>query len=206
MNAGTRRFQLAGPAGVLACAVDEPGSAGAAGTAVLAHPHPLHGGTMDNKVVQTLARAFVQLGWRALRFNFRGVGGSGGAWDEGRGELDDLLAVVAHAAESGLPLALGGFSFGGAMAARAAARLADSGGPVPARLVLVGPAVANFPAPPVPEHALVVHGEADEVVPLASVLGWARPQTLPVVVVPGVGHFFHGQLGVLKRIVVQACR
>lgn len=206
MRAGTRRFELAGPAGPLACAVDDPPAGTPRGTAVLAHPHPLHGGTMDNKVVQTLARAFVDLGWRALRFNFRGVGGSAGTWDEGRGEVDDLLAVVAAGADADAPLALGGFSFGGAMAARAAARLAESGGPRPARLVLVGPAVANFPAPPVSDQALVIHGEADEVVLLASVLDWARPQTLPVVVVPGVGHFFHGQLGVLKRIVADACR
>lgn len=206
MRAGTRRFEIAGPAGTLVCAADDPVGEAPRGTAVLAHPHPLHGGTMDNKVVQTLARAFVQLGWRALRFNFRGVGGSAGAWDEGRGEVDDLLAVVATGADASQPLALGGFSFGGAMAARAAARLADAGGTRPSPLVLVGPAVANFPAPPVSESALVVHGEADDVVPLAAVLDWARPQTLPVVVVPGVGHFFHGQLGVLKRIVVQACR
>ena len=113
MRAGTRRFELDGPAGTLVCAADDPVGEAPRGTAVLAHPHPLHGGTMDNKVVQTLARAFVQLGWRALRFNFRGVDGSAGAWDEGRGEVDDLLAVVAAGTDANQPLALGGFSFGG---------------------------------------------------------------------------------------------
>jgi len=178
--------------------------------AVLAHPHPLHGGTMDNKVVQTLARAFVQMGWLSVRFNFRGVGNSAGAWDDGRGEVDDLLAVVAARHDPALPLALGGFSFGAAMAARAAARLAGGGGPAPARLVLVGPAVSNFPPPPVSQElaadTAVIHGEADDVVPLSAVLDWARPQTLPVTVVPGVGHFFHGQLALLKQLVLRQCR
>jgi uncharacterized protein len=206
MNAHTRHLSITGPAGALALAIDDPAGA-PQGVAVLCHPHPLHGGTMDNKVVQTLARAFVQCGWQAVRFNFRGVGGSAGAWDEGRGEADDLLAVVAAQHDPARPLALGGFSFGAAMTARAAARLAAPGaGPAPQRLVLVGPAVANFPAPPVSQDTLVVHGEADEVVPLAAVLDWARPQTLPVVVVPGVGHFFHGQLAVLKRLVVERLR
>jgi alpha/beta superfamily hydrolase len=200
MNPQTRRLVLAGPAGPIECAIDEP--AAVRGVAVLCHPHPQHGGTMDNKVVQTLARAFVQLGYRAVRFNFRGTGGSGGDWDEGRGEVDDVLAVVQAERDPALPLALGGFSFGGAMAARAAARLPE--GARAERLVLVGPAVLNFPAPPVSQDTIVVHGEADDVVPLAGVLDWARPQVLPVVVVPGVGHFFHGQLPLLKQLITGA--
>ncbi len=201
MNAQTERLRIDGPAGTLEVAVDAPG-APPLGVAVLCHPHPLHGGTMDNKVVQTLARAFLALGYRAVRFNFRGVGASAGAWDEGRGEVDDVLAVVQSLRDPALPLALGGFSFGAGMAGRAAARL--PAGAAAERLVLVGPAVLNFPPPPVSQDTLVIHGEADEVVPLQAVLDWARPQTLPVTVVPGVGHFFHGQLGLLKQLITGA--
>jgi uncharacterized protein len=187
---------VAGPAGPLACAIDAPAGA-VHGTVVVCHPHPQHGGTMDNKVVATLARAFVQCGWRAVRFNFRGVDGSGGAWDEGRGEVDDALAVTAALRDAGQPLALAGFSFGGYVASHAAAVLQ------PARLVLVAPATASFPVAAVPADTLVIHGEADDVVPLAATLDWARPQGLPVVVVPGGGHFFHGQLPLLKSIVAR---
>jgi uncharacterized protein len=201
MNSQTERRTIAGPAGALECAIDlPPGGAPVTGTAVLCHPHPLHGGTMDNKVVLTLARAFVALGHRSVRFNFRGIGGSAGAWDEGRGEVDDVLAVVQALHDPALPLVLGGFSFGAAMAAHAAARLQ----PAPQRLVLVGPAVVNFAPPPVSHPTLVVHGEADDVVPLSAVLDWARPQSLPVTVVPGGGHFFHGQLHLLKQLVTGA--
>ncbi|BAL97747.1 alpha/beta hydrolase [Rubrivivax gelatinosus] len=202
MNAATERRAIPGPVGPLDVAIDAP-AAGLRGVAVLCHPHPLHGGTLDNKVVQTLARAFVQLGYRAVRFNFRGVGGSGGEWDAGVGELDDALAVAAAFRDPSLPLAVGGFSFGGAITTQLAARLADAGTPVE-RQVLVAPAVRNFRAAPVPQDSVVIHGEADEVVPLAAVLDWARPQSLPLTVVPGAGHFFHGQLTLLKQIVVGA--
>lgn len=205
MKQDTHRLTLAGPVGAIECAVDEPAGT-PRGVVVLCHPHPQHGGTLDNKVVQTLARAFLQLGYRALRFNFRGVGGSAGAWDAGRGEIDDAMAVVAaqRLAEPGLPVALGGFSFGGYVAAQAAVRLAASGMPVE-RLVLVGPATSRFEMPAaVAADTVVIHGEADDVVPLAATLAWARPQVLPVTVLPGVGHFFHGQLTLLKNLVVQA--
>lgn len=208
MKPDTQRTSLAGAAGAIECAIDMPDvlpGVPLRGVVVLCHPHPQFGGTMDNKVVITLARAFVQLGYRAVRFNFRGVGGSAGAWDEGRGEIDDALAVIAaqRALAPGLPVALGGFSFGGYVAAQAAARLAASA-PVE-RLVLVGPATSRFEMPAtVAPDTLVIHGETDEVVPLLSTLDWARPQVLPVIVVPGVGHFFHGQLGLLKRQVIQA--
>ena len=196
MNPRTQRRVVAGPAGDLDCAVDEPTIA-LHGVAVICHPHPQHGGTLDNKVVATLARAFTQCGWRAVRFNFRGIGGSAGAWDEGRGEIDDALAVVAALREPVQALALAGFSFGGYVASQAAAALQ------PERLVLVGPATASFTVAPVPADTLVIHGEADDVVPLAATLAWARPQALPVVVVPGAGHFFHGQLPLLKSLVVR---
>jgi alpha/beta superfamily hydrolase len=208
MNLRTRRLQLAGAAGRIEALLDEPGEGvPGRGTAVIAHPHPLFGGTMENKVVQTLARAFVQAGWRSLRFNFRGVGGSEGAHDDGRGELDDLLHIVADQAPEG-PLALAGFSFGAFVTAGAVARLwaerpAD-------KVVLVGTAASRFQVTELPadshDRALVVHGEADDTVPLAAVLDWARPQTLPVTVVPGGGHFFHGQLPLLKSLVARHLR
>ena len=192
---------LTGPAGQIEIEVDEPTGA-LRGVAVLCHPHPLHGGSMGNKVVQTLSRAFVQMGYRSVRFNFRGVGRSQGQWDDGRGEVDDALAVIATQRVADLPLALGGFSFGAYVAACAATRLA---GQAPAeRLVLVGPAAGRFAVPSVPSDTIVVHGEADEVVPLSATLDWARPQSLPVLVFPGVGHFFHGQLTLLKSQVIQA--
>jgi hypothetical protein len=201
MNAHTLRVVVAGPAGALACAVDNPAGP-ARGVAVLCHPHPQHGGTMDNKVVMTLARALLHLGYTAVRFNFRGVGGSEGHWDQGRGEVDDALAVVAALRAAGRPLVLGGFSFGGYVASQTAARIAPAA--AVEHLVLVAPAVVNFPMAPVPADTVVVHGEQDDVVPLAAVLDWARPQHLPVTVLPGAGHFFHGQLSVLKQILTRA--
>lgn len=201
MKPTTSRTSVAGPAGPLECAIDGPAGE-LRGVAVLCHPHPLHGGTMDNKVVQTLARAFVQLGYRAVRFNFRGIGRSAGTWDEGRGEVDDALAVIDALRDPALPLALGGFSFGGYIAAAAAARLPE--GARAERLVLVAPAVVNFQVPPVSQDTVLLHGEADDVVPLAALLDWARPLSLPVTVFPGTGHFFHGQLPLLKNQIVGA--
>ena len=204
MNAQTQRLKVAGPAGDIECALDMPGSA-PRGLAVVCHPHPQHGGTMDNKVVQTLARAFVQLGYAALRLNFRGVGASAGAWAHGPGEIDDALAVVASQRAPGQPLVLAGFSFGAYVASNVAARLAEAGTPAE-RLVLVGPAASRFGVAAVPADTLVLHGEADDVVPLSAVFDWARPQALPVTVIPGAGHFFHGQLPLLKSLVVGAWR
>jgi len=204
MNAATQRLTLQGPAGVLEALCDTPAGA-ARGTAVIAHPHPLYGGTQNNKVVQTLARAFVQAGWTAVRFNFRGVEGSAGTYDEGRGETADLLAVVAQVAPAGA-LALAGFSFGAFVTSHAADSLVQAGR-LPEKLVLVGTAASRFEvpplAPPLHERSLVVHGEQDDTVPLASVLDWARPQHLPVTVIPGVEHFFHGQLPLLKGLVLR---
>jgi uncharacterized protein len=201
MNAGTQRASIAGPAGAIECATDAPAAA-PRGVVVICHPHPQHGGTMDNKVVQTLARAFVQLGYISVRFNFRGIGGSQGAWDEGRGEVDDASAVIAALRAPGQPLVLAGFSFGGYVASQAALRLGAA--ERAERLVLVAPAVRNFEVAPVSATTLVVHGEADDVVPLQALFDWARPQSLPVTVLPGAGHFFHGQLPVLKQIILAA--
>lgn len=205
MNLSTRALSLEGPAGLLQCLVDEPApEVPLRGVAVIAHPHPLHGGTMDNKVVQTLARAAVQTGWRSVRFNFRGVGASAGVYDEGRGELDDLLAVARQVA-AGERLLLAGFSFGAFVTAAAVGAL----GPQrePDAIVLVGTAASRFAVPPLAEHlhdrTLVIHGEDDDTVPLSAALDWARPQRLPVTVVPQVGHFFHGQLPLLRRLVVR---
>ncbi len=192
MRAGTRRETVAGPAGRIECAVDEPAGA-PRGIALIAHPHPLFGGTLDNKVVQTLARAFVELGYAAWRPNFRGVGASEGRHDEGVGEVDDLAAVLEHA-QATRPV-LAGFSFGAAMQAKLGARVQAE------RMVLVGVAVTNQTVPPVPAGTLVIHGEADETIPLAAVLEWARPQELPVLVVPGADHFFHRKLPALKLAV-----
>lgn len=202
MNAHTRRLTIPGPVGALELAIDEPAE-GARGVALVLHPLPTHGGTMENKVVQTLARGALQLGFRAVRCNFRGVGASEGAFDGGLGEVDDALAAVRSQRVPEWPFVLAGFSFGAFVATKVAERLAEQGQPLD-RLALVGLAASRFPATQVPADTLVVHGEADEVVPLAAVLDWARPQALPVTVVPGAGHFFHGQLPLLKRLLVQA--
>ena len=207
MNAQTQKIRVAGPSGVIEALVDTPDpgeSLELRGVAVIAHPHPLFGGTMDNKVVQTLARAFVQSGWRTVRFNFRGVGASEGVYDEGRGELSDLLAVVAQQAEN-RPLALAGFSFGAFVTSLALAALESQR--AISQVVLVGTATSRFDVVPISpalhERTLVLHGEMDDTVPLIDVLNWARPQSLPIVVIPGGGHFFHGQLPLLRSLVVR---
>ena len=207
MNSQTRKITVQGPEGAIEVVVDAPAlpeGAAVRGVAVIAHPHPLFGGTMDNKVVQTLARAFVQCGWQAVRFNFRGVGATQGVYDEGRGELQDQLAVVSQLAPQG-PLALAGFSFGAFVTSHAVQALWP--GRALEQLVLVGTAASRFAVAPVPpalhERTLVLHGEEDDTVPLTDVMQWARPQTLPVTVVPGVGHFFHGQLPLLRSLVVR---
>jgi uncharacterized protein len=192
MRASTRREFVAGPAGRVECAVDRPEST-ARGMALIAHPHPLFGGTLDNKVVQTLARSFLELGYETWRPNFRGVGATEGVHDEGRGELEDLHAVLMHLNVERPVLA--GFSFGAAVQARLAQRMP------PERLVLVGVGVTRLQAPAVPADTLVIHGENDDTVPLAAVLEWARPQELPVILVPGADHFFHRKLHVLRTIV-----
>jgi alpha/beta superfamily hydrolase len=199
--ASLTRVMIEGPAGAIETDVNDPGGA-RRGIALIAHPNPLHGGTKDNKVVTTLAKVFFALRFIAARPNFRGVGASAGSHDEGRGESEDLIAVAGHLKHQygELPLALAGFSFGSYVQMRVAKRL-----PVET-MVLVGPAVNRFPAQTVPRDTLVIHGERDDVAPLAAVLEWARPQDLPVVVVPGGDHYFHGRLSLLAEIVARHLR
>jgi alpha/beta superfamily hydrolase len=205
------RLNLTGSAGAIEALAEQPDTSvfpAPLGTVVIAHPHPLFGGTMHNKVVQTLARAWLQCGWRAVRFNFRGVGSSAGTHDEGRGEAQDMLAVIGQATSPGDALAIAGFSFGAYVVAQVLAHLYP-GRPITSA-VLVGTAAARFAVPPIAQdlHArtLAVHGEQDDVVPLTAALDWARPQSLPVTVVPGGGHFFHGQLPLLKALVARHVR
>jgi alpha/beta superfamily hydrolase len=210
MNSQTEKLRLQGAAGAIEAQRDAPADGvPPRGVAVIAHPHPLFGGTMDNKVVQTLARAFVACGWTAVRFNFRGVGASEGVHDEGRGEAEDYRAVVTQVAPSG-PLATAGFSFGAFVVINALQALWAERSKEVAQVVLVGASVARVVPPALPEgalgSALVVHGEADDTVALSALMDWARPQSLPVTVIPGGGHFFHGQLPLLKNLVVRHLR
>ncbi len=201
-----KKFSITGAAGNLEGVIHLPDESPRA-IVVVAHPLPTMGGTMDNKVVTTLAKTFVELGFIALRFNFRGVGNSEGGFDGGNGEVQDVLAIVHYAQQEygDLPLILSGFSFGGYVQARAAQQLH------PQKLVLVAPAVGRFTTsamlktgmPDVPANTLLMHGDMDEVVPFADVLHWARPQQLPVVVLPGAEHFFHGRLTQIKQIMLQ---
>jgi uncharacterized protein len=193
----TRRALIDGPAGALEVVANVPETA-PVGIALIAHPLPTHGGTLDNKVVQTLAKTFFALGYASVRFNFRGVGESAGAFDEGVGETEDAMAALAHAHREfgeALPVVLAGFSFGTYVQTRVAERA------TPQRMVLVAPAVKRFAVGSVPADTIVIHGEQDEVVALADVLDWARPQELPIVVFPGCTHFFHGRLPQLSRVI-----
>jgi len=195
---------ITGPAGKLEVA-HSPSAAGVTtrGIALVAHPHPLQGGTMDNKVAVTLAKTLHQLGYATMRFNFRGVGRSEGSWDEGNGETDDAEAALAHLKQTyptGNGLVLAGFSFGTFVQTRLRHRIEST--QTVERMVLAGPAVNRFKVEAVPEDTIVVHGEEDDVVPLADVFEWARPQQLPIVVFPGCGHFFHGRLTQLQRVIV----
>jgi alpha/beta superfamily hydrolase len=206
MAATTQSLTLHAGGGRVQAVLDQPLGL-SKGLAVVAHPHPLFGGTMDNKVVQTLARACVAQGWECLRFNFRGVGDSQGVYDEGRGETEDLLQLVSQWPAQ-TPLVLAGFSFGAFVACQAVQSLWPSARVQ--KILLVGAAVTHFSAPPLPpeahECAWVVHGERDDTVALSAVMDWARPQQLPVMVLPGTGHFFHGQLPLLKSLAMRHLR
>jgi alpha/beta superfamily hydrolase len=206
MNKTSDKFTLAGGAGLMECQLDLPAEA-PRGIALVAHPHPLYGGTMDNKVAATLARTFVALGYVAARFNFRGVGASEGVHDHGHGETDDMLVMFEHmqAQYPGLPVALSGFSFGTFVQAQLQQRLQAQGRPAQ-RLVLVGTAAGKWPMPEVPADTILIHGEQDDTITLAQVFDWARPQDIPVIVIPGADHFFHRKLGHIKSWVVQLWR
>jgi uncharacterized protein len=206
-------FTLAGPAGPLETRLEFPTGTGQARVfGVACHPHPLYGGTMDNKVTHVLARSMVECGAPALRFNFRGVGASAGTFDNGRGETDDLAAVVAEGRRRfpGAALWLGGFSFGALVALRGAAALA------PVKLVAVAPPVARFELGSVGHPQcdwMLVQGDADDVVPPDAVLAWAaeqppnsRGKRPRVHLLAGAGHFFHGKLHELKPLVLEFLR
>lgn len=210
MNAHTQPFSIAGAVGPLECALDLPDLIqfpAPRGIALVAHPHPLYGGTMDNKVAQTLSRAFVAIGYVAVRMNFRGVGASAGLHDEGRGETDDMALLLDHMRRQypALPFALAGFSFGTFVQAELQQRLIASGTPAE-RLVLVGTAAGKWAMPNVPANTILIHGELDDTIPLTHVLDWARPQDLPVIVIPGADHFFHRKLQHIKNFVVEMWR
>jgi alpha/beta superfamily hydrolase len=213
----TSPLALQGPAGLIDCLVDwpapdavralPPGASG--GLALVGHPHPLYGGTRDNKVAATMARAFAGLGWVAVRPNFRGVGASAGVHDHGQGETDDFhflaetlptLPALASILGAAPALALAGFSFGSFVAASCAQRLVAAGTPVSA-LVLVGTAAGKWPVPSVPPDTLVIHGERDDTIPIADVLPWALASQVPVVTLPGADHFFHRRLTRLKFLI-----
>jgi uncharacterized protein len=198
----TEPVTIAGPAGALEALVDTPATPDLTQVAVVCHPHPQYGGTMTNKVVHTLARSFNDLGAPAVRFNYRGVGASAGIYDEGRGETQDALAVLDWAAQRwpGAQLWLGGFSFGGAIAIRAAA-VRDV-----QRLVTVAPAIDRVSVggalPRCPW--LLVQGESDELVDARRVQQWAATLQAPpqLALLPGVDHFFHGRLNELREVTV----
>lgn len=210
MNIHTQKWMLSGPIGVLECALDNPDTTKhptPKGIALVAHPHPLYGGTMDNKVVHTLARALVALGYVVARMNFRGVGLSEGTHDDGCGETDDmqlLLTSMQHR-HPGLPIVLAGFSFGTFVQAQLQQRLATQGQTVH-RLILVGAAAGKWAMPLVPANTILIHGEQDDTIPLQAVLDWARPQDLPLIVVPGADHFFHRKLHHIKNTLLSLLR
>jgi alpha/beta superfamily hydrolase len=203
---GVERFEIAGPAGTIEAVLDIPAAA-PQGVALVCHPHPLQGGTLDNKVAQTLARTFAKLGYAAARFNFRGVGASEGVHDHGHGETDDMEIMLAHVRTKfpGLPVALSGFSFGTFVMSQLHQRLAARGDAAE-RLVLVGAAAGKWAMADVPADSILIHGELDETIPLQDVFEWARPQDIPVIVIPGADHFFHRKLGHIKNLVTQLWR
>jgi alpha/beta superfamily hydrolase len=206
MNIHSQKFYLDGDAGKMQCLLDLPDDA-PRGIALVAHPHPLYGGTMENKVAQTLARTFVTLGYAVARFNFRGVGESEGVYDDGKGEVDDMAIMYEHmrARYPDLPVALAGFSFGTFVQAQFALRL-EAEGRAPERLVLVGTAAGKWPMPPVPQDTILIHGEQDDTITMQQVFDWARPLDIPVIIIPGADHFFHRRLGHIKNLVVQLWR
>jgi len=210
MQLRTETVTFQGEAGAIECALDHPAGE-ARGWALALHPHPLHGGTRDNKVVTTIARACVEYGLTAVRPNFRGVGGSAGEFDSARGETRDMLALVeqfeaAYTEAAAGPWFMAGFSFGTSVAAQLHSELAAQSRRTPDLIMLTGTAVERFRfrEVAVPEDTVLIHGEADDVVPLSEAMDFARNHGLPMVVMPDAGHFFHGRLLVLRRLVLQS--
>lgn len=204
MNAQTQDFFIAGEVGQLECKLDLPSDSTPRGIALLAHPHPLYGGTMDNKVIQTLARAFTALGYVSVRMNFRGVGASAGVHDTGVGETNDMALLYTHMSQQypHLPVALAGFSFGTFVQAQLQQRLIALHTPAE-RLALIGTAAGKWQLPEVAADTILIHGEEDDTIPLSDVLDWARPQDIPVIVIPGADHFFHRKLHHIKQLIIQ---
>ena len=205
MNINTEHFFITGAAGQLECAVNYPDShvfTAPNGIALVAHPHPLFGGTMENKVVQTLARTFVALGYITVRMNFRGVGKSEGVHDAGIGETDDMATLLSFMRKQypDLPLVLSGFSFGTFVQSRLHQRLLEAAIPVQ-RMVLIGAAAGKWPMPNIPADTILIHGELDDTIPLQAVFDWLRPQDIALTVIPGADHFFHRRLTHIKKIV-----
>ena len=207
-----KQIFIAGPAGKIELFAEPLENA--RGIALIAHPHPLFGGTADNKVVTSIARAFRDLDCITVRPSFRGVGGSEGVHDHGIAETGDLLAVVEWGRENydkanELPLYLAGFSFGAFVITRLAKVLANAGTPA-TRLVLVGTAAGfvegarSYQTEAVAKDTLVIHGDKDQTVKLANVLAWAEPLDIPVVVIPGADHFFHRRLHLIRDIILRA--
>ena len=194
------KLRIPVPAGKLETVIDDP-EGERRGLLLVAHPHPLHGGTLDNKVVTTLAKAANEAGWVSVRPNFRGVGMSDGSYDAGIGETDDLLAVArfVEASYPNLPWALAGFSFGAFVQHRLRQQLNAR------RLILVAPAVTMYEFDPVPADSVMIFGDADELIPPSAMQSWAEQQQLAVKIVPGAGHFFHGKLKELKQAFLEAC-
>ncbi len=205
---------LPGPAGELELLFSPvPSGSEQQSIAVICHPHPLYGGTMNNKVVTTLAKTFLQLNMPTVRFNFRGVGQSAGSYGQAEGELQDLFAVLAWVKETApqAELWLAGFSFGAYIAIRAAVLLQRSHSlkeTALAGLVTVAPPVNHFPlGEPVKITCpwLVVQGGQDEIVPSEAVLAWLadldpKPRLISF---PEAGHFFHGGLTELKQALIE---
>jgi uncharacterized protein len=204
MSRPTHFFFLTGAAGKIECALDLPDSA-PVGIALVAHPHPLFGGTMENKVVQTIDRTFVSLGYAVARMNFRGVGRTEGKHDEGLGETDDMALLLSYMKQEypSLPVVLSGFSFGTYVLAHLQLRLAAAGDP-PSRMLLVSATAGKWDLPDVPQNTILIHGENDELIRLADVLAWARPLDIPVVVIPGGEHLFDRKLHHLRNIILDA--
>jgi alpha/beta superfamily hydrolase len=194
------KLRIPGATGKLETVIDDPETA-RHGLVLIAHPHPLHGGTLDNKVVTTLAKTANEAGWIAVRANFRGVGQSEGAFDAGIGETDDLLAIVRFVEKSypDLPWVLAGFSFGAYVQHRLRQQLDAR------RLILVAPAVTLYEFDDVPADTVIIFGDADELIPPTAIQHWASAHHLTVEIIPGAGHFFHGKLGELKQAFREAC-